>query len=302
MLTAEQLQERQSAVGGSDLAAILGVSPYAQAIDVFYDKRPDLADEHGYIPRVVDGFAVDRGNLFEDPIAKLVEKKTGQKVRKSNVRHVHPQYPWLAANIDRKWEGEKRGLEIKTVTHRLAHLWGKEGTDQVAEYYLPQPHHYMLVLDYPVWDLAALIGIDDLRLYEIERDPEMDELIIDVSHDFWHENVLKGIPPEIDLDHPKASDLMKRLYRGIDGQVILDESAAHWLSVMNEAREIEKQYGVVADNARLHLQKLAGNAGKIFIPGVQGGFTRKEVKRKGYEVEPSSYIDFRFSKTLKPEE
>jgi len=297
MLTEEQLENRRKGIGGSDVAALMGADPYKQAIDIFYDKRPDLAEEHGYVAPQVEGIAADRGNLFEEPVAKLYEMVSGNKVRRSMVHHQHPKHPWLMANIDRKIEGSKTGLEIKTVTHHLAHLWGPSGTDEVAPYYIWQPHHYMLVLDYPQWELAAMIGMDDLRRYDIVRDPEMDELIVEVTHDFWHENVLKGVPPEIDLEHQRASDVLKRVYSKVSSEEVqLDDSFAHWFTVMEQAKQRARDYESVAKGAKLHLLEAAGNAGTVRIDGVPGGFTRKVVKRKEHIVAASEYIDFRYGK------
>lgn len=300
-LTAQQIEDRRAGIGGSDMAAVLGIDPYKQAIDVFYDKRPDLAEEHGYRRDVIEGDAIDFGNYVEEPIAQLYAKKTGLKVRKSNVHHTHKTAYWLKANIDRKVEGVKRGLEIKSVNWRLAHLWGESGTDQVAEYYLPQIFSYLLVLDYPEWDCAALIGgATDFRIYHLQRDPEWDDIILDGSRDFWLSHVEKGIPPEIDIDHKKAASTLKKVYGLVNGdEITLPAEAEHWHRVRLEAMEQAKGYRQVADSALYHLQKLAGNAAKIYIPGVKGAYLRKEIKRDGYTVEPSSYIETRYSSRTK---
>lgn len=126
MLTNEQREFRLTGVGGSDIAAIWGINPYAQAIDVFYDKRPDLIEAHGYQPREVDGFATARGSIFEDAVAELYTQQTGTKLRRSNQQHRHQKYDWLIANIDRKVEGERKVVEIKTVSGRLASRWGPQ--------------------------------------------------------------------------------------------------------------------------------------------------------------------------------
>jgi len=44
---------------------------------------------------------------------------------------------------------------------------------------------------------------------------------------------------------------------------------------------------------------MAGNAGRIYIPGLDGGYTRKVVKTKGYTVEPGEYVRFAYSKNVK---
>ena len=113
-------------------------------------------------------------------------------MRKSNIMHRHPKYPWLIANIDRKIEGERAVLEIKTVSPYSAWAIGARRHGRGGRVYIGQPHAYMLVLDYERAELAALFGLDELRRYHFERDKEMDELIIQTTHDFWHNHVLKG--------------------------------------------------------------------------------------------------------------
>jgi putative phage-type endonuclease len=296
MLTNEQREFRLTGVGGSDIAAIWGINPYAQAIDVFYDKRPDLIEAHGYQPREVDGFATARGSIFEDAVAELYTQQTGTKLRRSNQMHRHPKYEWLIANIDRKVEGERKVVEIKTVTNYLASRWGATGTDEVADYYLPQPHAYMLVLDYDAAEVAAMIGMDELRTYPLVRDPEMDELIIETTHDFWRNHVLKGEPPEIDADHKTAGDVLRRCYAGTDGsEVLLPSDAAHWHAVLQDAADHAKRYQAIADGARAHLLKLMGNAATARILGVDGAYSRRLVSKKAFEMQATSYVNFRFS-------
>jgi len=300
MLTDEQQEFRLTGLGGSDIGTLWGLNPYAQQIDLFYSKRPDLADAHGYQPREVESFAVDRGNVFEEPVAQLVEKRLGVKLRKSNVQHRHPKHDWLIANIDRKVHGSRTVTEIKTVSHHLARQWGPEGTDEVAEYYLPQPHHYMLVLDYPAAQVVAMIGMDDLRIYDLQRDPEMDDLIIETTHDFWHRHVLKGEPPEIDADHKAATDVLKRTYHLVNDEAItLPDESAHWHAVMQQAQAIRKEQDAIIEGAKNHLQRLMGNAGRAYIPGVKGAYARQQRKRAGFTVEPTEYVEFKYSARMK---
>jgi putative phage-type endonuclease len=301
MLTDAQIEFRKTGVGGSDVAAIWGINPYKQAIDVFYDKvGPEVAADHGYQAEKVGGFAIDRGNIFEAPVGELYTKITGNKLRNSNIMHRHAKYPWLIANLDKKIQGVKKLLEIKTVSAFMAREWGPPGTDQVAEYYTTQPHHYMLVLDYPAAELAAMIGMDDLRIYEFERDSEMDELIIETTHDFWHNNVLKCIPPDIDPDVKSAGKVLKRVYNQVnDETVTLPDSAMHWHQVKLDAQEIIKEQNAVVTAAKHHLARLAGNAGRIYIPGVKGAYVRELKKVKGYVVEDREQLEMRYKSRAK---
>jgi len=46
-------------------------------------------------------------------------------------------------------------------------------------------------------DLAVLFGNSDFRIYEIARDPGLEELVIAKATTFWNEHVLKDIPPPV---------------------------------------------------------------------------------------------------------
>lgn len=295
------LEERRKGIGGSDMAALLGLDPWKQAIDVFYDKRPDLAYEAGYVSRdAEDPDEVDArfwGQVLEAPIAEGYAKRTGRKVQRVNQPRELKKAPFMRANIDRRVVGEHRGVEIKNVSGRMAPRWGAEGTDEVASYYLPQVCHYMLVWDYPVWDVSALVGGSELRIYTVERDPEMDTILLDAGADFWR-RVEAGDPPPVDVDHARALEVLKRVNPGTSGEVVqFDECMERWARVMWDAKDKVKEYQAVADGAKAHLLRAMGEASEAVLPG-GGGFTRKVVQRKGFEVAPSEYVDFRYSKKV----
>jgi predicted phage-related endonuclease len=46
-------------------------------------------------------------------------------------------------------------------------------------------------------DLAVLFGNTDFRIYCIARDRELENLILEKAHHFWHEHVLKDVPPPL---------------------------------------------------------------------------------------------------------
>ena len=236
---------------------------------------------------------------MEQVIAVMVSEREGAKLRKVNRTLRHHKHDFMIAHIDRDYVGIRKGLEIKNVSPRMAYLWGKDGQpDAVAEHYLPQPHHYMLVLDYNLFDVAAYFGGDDLRIYPMERDPEMDELIIDAAHDFWHNHVLAGVPPEPDFEHKSTLPMLRRMYPGTNGQAViaseLDEALLYWAKVAEDAAEKAHQYETVAEQARNHLLAAMGDAAVLRLDG-RRAMVRKVIKKKAYEVAASSYVDARFT-------
>ena len=61
----EWLNYRRRGIGGSDVAAILGVSPFRTARDIYYDKIGVVAvepDESNWVP-------LEMGNLLEDLVS-----------------------------------------------------------------------------------------------------------------------------------------------------------------------------------------------------------------------------------------
>jgi len=289
-LSAEQLEMRKTGVGGSDVAILLGLNPYKTVHELWLEKTGACASQD-----LSANDAVNFGNIIEDTIGEFYTKKTGIALRNKLQTIRHSKYDWLVANIDKKVVGIKKGVEIKNVGSHAAKAWGKDGTDEVAEYYMPQPMHYMLVLDYMEWDVAAYFGGADLRIYPLERDKEFDELIIDITHDFWHNNVLANVPPEIDYNHASTEGMLKRFYPGTDGSEIEISDLDHWHNVRIEAAAKAKEYDAIAQGAKNHILEAMGQSAVGNIAGL-GSYHRKLVKRRGFTVEPSEYMNMTFKK------
>ena len=92
----EFLEARQSGLGGSDIAAILGMSKWDTPYGIYRSKTEPIPDEdteeHEY---------QYWGHVLEDVVAKEYQKRTGNKVQRVNVQMQHPDYPFMQANIDR---------------------------------------------------------------------------------------------------------------------------------------------------------------------------------------------------------
>ena len=90
------LAYRRMGIGGSDAAAVLGISPFRTAMDLYYDKRnlPIPNDDDG------NWVAMEVGTLLEDLVARIFAQKTGLKVyqRKSMFQHLY--HPWMLADLD----------------------------------------------------------------------------------------------------------------------------------------------------------------------------------------------------------
>ncbi len=185
----EWLRERKSYIGGSDLGAICGLNPYRTALDVYLDKTSDDMSEE-------TNAAMRWGNLLEEAVARAYSEDTGYTVTIEPNTIYHPKYSFLGANIDR-WVGDKEYvLECKTAGFTKAKEWGDSGTDQIPESYLIQVAYYAAICDMPKVDIAVLIGGQDFRIYTYERNKELEEKLIKIACNFWHNHIEKRIPPK----------------------------------------------------------------------------------------------------------
>ena len=190
------LNYRRRGIGGSDVAAILGVSPFRTSRDIYYDKLGVVAvepDDSNWVPLEV-------GNLLEDLVARIFQKKTGYRTFKIKKMFQHPKYPFMLADVDYFAElpdGTIALVEIKTTNYNAKENWWLDSREIVPVYYELQGRHYMAVMDYDRVFFCCLYGNteDEVIIREIRRDMAYEEEMIYLEQAFWEDNVLKRNPP-----------------------------------------------------------------------------------------------------------
>ena len=193
-------RERTKYLGGSDIGAILGLSKYRSAVDVWMEKT-------GKTVSLKDSLPLRFGQFAEDFVAREYALATGYALIKHEKAMIHPQYAYMQGHIDRL-VAEERGalmnaqgqarriLECKTANPFAQSDWGEIGTDQVPLTYLVQCAWYMMLSNIDQTDLAVLFGNADFRIYAIQRDAELEQMIFERAIDFWGNHVVKDIPPK----------------------------------------------------------------------------------------------------------
>lgn len=224
------LKVRKMGLGGSDMAAVLGVSQWASPIDVWLDKTSDKIDEK-------ESEAMYWGTVLEDVVAKEFERRTGMKVRNNNFTLQSEEYPYLLANIDREIVGVDSGLECKTAN---AFLKGEWDDDKVPNNYYVQCQHYMAVTGKASWWIAVLIGGNNFVYKEIPRDEEVINAIIEVGREFWHLVETKTMPAVDGSD--ACSNAIKSMFPTSNGEsMILDSSFEKTLIAWEQAKLDEQE-------------------------------------------------------------
>ncbi|WP_233854279.1 YqaJ viral recombinase family nuclease [Paraburkholderia sp. HD33-4] len=289
------MNERQQYVGGSDAAAACGQSRFKTAYQLGLEKLGLLDPESLFDDTARERMAF--GQAIEPVIADMFAERYRVKLRRHHQLAHDATHPQLCAHYDRTLIGRPEGFEAKNVDSMAFRLgeWGEPGTDMVpTEYYL-QCVHYLMVSGYERWHLGACVGGSRLVCYVIERDEEAIDLLREGELDFWH-HIERGTPPPLDYQHPTALGLMKRLYRNTNGQTVNlppEAEALHYarLDFDEHAKLMEKG----SDAAKARLMDMMGDASIGLLPN-GGAYRRKLVKRGGYVVEDTTYVDFRYSK------
>jgi putative phage-type endonuclease len=185
--------DRSKYIGGSDIGAILGLSRFKTPLEVWMEKT-------GKETKKADSLPLRFGSFAEEFVASEYSRATGFELLHDESIYLHQEHSFMSAHIDRfvlddGASAPSRILECKTANPFSSGDWGEAGSDQVPMSYLCQCIWYMAITGIDKTDLAVLFGNSDFRIYEIDRDQALEELVIAKATTFWNEHVLKDIPP-----------------------------------------------------------------------------------------------------------
>lgn len=242
----EFLSRRQQGIGGSDIAAIIGISPWRTPRDIYLDKK-------GMSEPTEETEAMYWGTTLEDIVAKEYCKRTGFKVEKCNYLFKHKEYPFLIGNIDRAVcengkkpvvKGElrtKRILECKTANSYSSNEWGESGTQVIPEFYKAQVQWYMGLTGAEFCDVAVLIGGRDFRMYEIKRDDNVIDYLFNEGINFWRNFVENDImPPPVSIEDVEKVCTGKSKERKFASDEII-ELVEKYSTLNNDISELEEE-------------------------------------------------------------
>ncbi len=201
MNRADWLQWRRKGLGGSDVAGVLGLSPWSSPMSVWWSKVRDLEDEPDPVK--------ERGRLLEDAVLLWAKAELGSALVKG-VGITHPDLGWARGTPD-AWTDVDEGLEAKTTQFfDEEDGWG-EGTDQVPLHVRIQCQWYTAISGAKIWRVAALSMMQsEFRLYELHPEPDVHERLFQVAGDFWRDHVVADVPPDLDTSGATSAYLRER--------------------------------------------------------------------------------------------
>ena len=198
-------------IGGSDVAAIFGVSPWTTPLELWMIKKGRMK------PKPKDNAdQLEMGHLLEPIAAHWYAKKSGNFVYEDTGLYQHADHPYALANFDRRFErasdGESGILECKSCTFHKADSW-EDGS--IPLYYEMQLRFYLAVADVQYGAFSCIWGNNpenDLAMPEIERDLAKEAMIFE-RLDEWIWSLEHDVPPTMSGVAPKlAMESLARIY------------------------------------------------------------------------------------------
>lgn len=227
--------DRRTYIGGSDIAALLGLDPYGKTpLTVYMAKIGEL----GGITDPEKKKFLERRKRWEGPIVQMLREEFDGEIVSVNSRYVDDAHGFLAAEIDFEWadgDGVIQNGEIKTVspfafTEKLG--WGQAGSSDIPIHYHAQVMHGLGVTKRDTCIVAAMAGLDTMVFYRIDRDDDAIAAMRDVAVSFWRDHVEAKVPPA-PLTMGDAGLLFKRHH---GSPVDLDDETAAALLNLRQVR------------------------------------------------------------------
>jgi putative phage-type endonuclease len=300
MSKTEWLKQRKNGIGGSEVAAVLNISPYKTAYQVWKDKVSDeIEDEENDYTRL--------GNFIEDFIASEYARQTGRKTLRDNKIRVHKEYSCLIVNLDRvivdNQDGSGPGiLECKSTVNFVFKSWKDDETAQqsIPLTYYSQIQHELSVTGYK-WAVLA-VYILDLRktvFIPIHRDDEYIEKQNRFLVIWWNAYVLQNEAP------PMTAAELNFVTPDPDSFIEADERISlafnELLKKENELKAVKKEVEYLQNQ----IKEFMGEKERLTIKTPVDGkmmdkvrVTWKQTIRKSYTVKESIFRQFKIMREI----
>lgn len=271
-----QVQDRSHFLGGSDAAAVMGVSPWSTPVELWQEKtgrkRKDPEDP-------IRKKILERGHKLEPfiremAIDKLRDRGLQVELVACNKRYQDAEHAFMSCEIDFELlltgsiviggelivlDREHVNVDAKSVSGFARKKWGLEDTEDVPIEYAAQFMHGLMITGRRFCLVAALRSFDDVDLFWTVRDEETIDGMRAKEVMFWVNHVLADVPPDpltfddikalFPLDNGLAIEATEEIYDKVQQLKRIGEQRREW----EKAEEVLKfEVGAfISPNSRL---------------------------------------------------
>ena len=292
----EWLQYRRMGIGGSDAAAVCGVSPWKTARELYQEKAEGIFRDEPEKNWV----ALEIGKRLEELVVQIFMRQTGLKPYAVRKMFRHPFYPFMLADVDYfvKIGENVYVVECKTSFSYRMDEWAD---GNIPLHYELQGRHYAAVTNTKGVIFLCLHGNseDTFLMRRIDRDLRQEADLIAQEAYFWNEFVLEKQAPE--YTEPSAlviNSLKKQLQVREQKTVELSEELSSNILTYLKLKEKKAEADAISRNLESQIKGITApirsaledaQTGKIEINGVsyQAGYTKRtttSIPKSGLEV------------------
>jgi putative phage-type endonuclease len=221
------LRNEPGAIGGSDIGAIAGLSPYESAITKWAKKSGKIADE------IKPSMAMRLGTKLEAPILELFTEEHPELEIYTTGTWANKDHNWMRANPDALYktaDGSWGIVEVK---------FARDYWSEVPQHYRTQVLWYMLTFGIRQAKLVALAG-SSYQEYEIEWDEFEAQTLLKAAEKFRSHLELDTMP---DWDGSNSTyETIRAVNPNIeDGEVDLDDLGMYYFNKLTEFERVSKE-------------------------------------------------------------
>lgn len=211
---------RRGGIGGSDIAALIGLSNYASPTSLYYEKTGAFDNDEPDTDRQ------RIGRRMETVLAAEFNDLTDLFVVGDQTWCEHPNYPWARCTVDgfvadSPYGSSAQELTLGTVQMKTDGRFG--WADGIPANIRAQCIWEMGVTELKHCWLIVMFAGFRVEVFEIDWDDDAQAdwtFMLEAAAEFWINHVLAGVPPPMD-DHEATTAALTRLH-GLDPDGILD--------------------------------------------------------------------------------
>lgn len=242
MITERQIEARRGGLGASDMAIVLGLSPFGSAWELVLEKNGKLD------PRK-DTASLDIGRALESVVLDWAEQQKPWRLeRDPDTRHCIAGSPILAhfdaiaigEDGEDPMEAKTAGVLFDGILKDPVHAWGEPWTDDVPDHIIIQCTSQLACTRSNVCWVPALIGGRGFAMYKVGRDQGLVDILRKEADHFWNTYV---VPCKRPPSGPQATaeSVLKRIRRQPDSSCAVPaDMVERWLKAKADRKEVEK--------------------------------------------------------------
>ncbi len=217
------LARRRRGIGGSDIAAIIGIDRFRTPLDVYLSKVNNEEQ--------IESEEMESGRILENTIIswyrdKIKKENIYYEPPKSIMPYKHHKYDFMLATPDRlvydktitfEDMNNKSDEEIVKIAKGIAEVKNTSiRVEEPFDSWICQIQWYMNILGKEQGEIVWLSSGTKLKYKEIELNPKLISILEEAAIEFWEKHILTQIPPE-----PVSKEDLKKVYRqSVEGKTV----------------------------------------------------------------------------------